>query len=106
MNKTRATIVALASLFVLNSWGATLTSAIGGSVIDDSGKAVAGARVLINFALPAGAAKFTAPPVVTGALITVVTADGNGIFQVPVLPAGQYIACAEAAAPGLLDPCH
>jgi len=33
-------------------------------------------------------------------------ADSSGAFTIPTLPAGQYIACAEATTPGLLDPCH
>ncbi len=106
MTRRRGTIFTFIFLFALRSWGVSLPGAIGGSVIDDSGRPVSGARVLINLAPPAGAARFTSPPVETGALVTVVTADANGIFQVPVLPAGQYIACAESAAPGLLDPCH
>jgi hypothetical protein len=52
-----------------------------GTVADDSGHPIPGARVLISYA-----------PSINPA--------------VDALPPAQYIACAETAAPGYLDPCH
>jgi len=76
-----------------------------GSVVDDSGKPVAGARVLISHA-PSVPPPFPAPPVLTGPLATTASPDATGAFRVDNLSPGQYIACAETTAPGFLDPCH
>jgi hypothetical protein len=76
-----------------------------GSVVDESGHPVAGARVLISYA-PSVKPPVPAPPVITGPLAAMVTADANGIFHVDSLAPDQYIACAETATPGFLDPCH
>lgn len=78
---------------------------VAGSVMDDSGHAVAGARVLISHAASI-APPIAAPPVITGALAAAVVADAGGSFQAGGLAPGQYVACAEATAPGYLDPCH
>ena len=76
-----------------------------GSVVDDSGRGIAGARVLVSYAssiMP----PFVAPPVVTGPLAAMVNSDVKGGFRVDDLAPGRYIACAEAPASGVLDPCH
>ena len=76
-----------------------------GSIVDDSGRGVAGARVLVSYAssiMP----PFVAPPVVTGPLAAMVNSDANGGFRVDGLTPGRYIGCAEAPASGVLDPCH
>jgi len=80
--------------------------AVTGSVVDDDGKPVAGARVLISHAPPTSTRPFIAPPVVTGPLATMVVADARGSFSADGLAPGQYIACAETTEQGLLDPCH
>src|SRR5712692_3293707 len=82
------------------------TSGLTGSVVDDSGKPVAGARVLISRPPPSGTPRFIAPPVITGPLVATVVADVSGSFRADNLAPGQYIACAETTAPGFLDPCH
>jgi hypothetical protein len=78
---------------------------IAGSVVDDSGRPVAGARVLISQA-PSVSHSIAAPPVITGPLAASVTSDSTGNFHADGLVPAQYILCAEASAPGLLDPCH
>src|SRR5271157_2356007 len=79
--------------------------AVQGYVLDEAGKAVVGASVSISQALPAGVARTAAPPVITGPQITTSVTDAKGVF-LAALPAGDYVACANAAAPGLLNPCH
>jgi hypothetical protein len=86
--------------------GTAAGPALIGTVVDDTGKPVSGAGALISYALPAGPGQPAVPSVVTGALAATATADAQGVFNVPSLPPGQYIACAETVAPGLLDPCH
>jgi hypothetical protein len=78
---------------------------ITGAVVDDTGHAVAGARILINYG-PSVKPPVAAPPVITGPLAATVVADASGSFRADYLPPGQYIACAQATAPGFLDPCH
>jgi len=80
-------------------------SSVTGSVVDDSGHPIAGARVLISYA-PSIKPPTAAPPVIAGSLAAMVTADNNGTFLAGGLGPGQYIACAETTAPGYLDPCH
>lgn len=81
------------------------TGNLTGSVVDDSGNPVPGARVLINYA-PSIKPPFPAPPVITGPLAATVVPDSSGSFRVANLPPGDYIACAETTASGFLDPCH
>lgn len=81
------------------------SGAVTGSVVDDTGKPFAGARVLISYA-PTIRTPVAAPPVVTGALAATIGADGSGSFRTDSLPPGQYVACAETTTPGYLDPCH
>ena len=88
------------SLLVAGS-GGSLT----GSVGDDSGHPVAGARVLISYA-PSIKPPVPAPPVMTGPLAAMITAHANGTFHADSLAPGQHMACAEASTPGYLDPCH
>ena len=76
-----------------------------GSVVDDSGHPVAGARVLISYA-PSVKAPIPAPPVITGSLAAMVTSDASGAFHADGLAPDQYVACAETSTPGYLDPCH
>jgi hypothetical protein len=104
---TLATVLPLAFLLALNSRGAPTATApaVAGSVADDSGNPVAGARVFIDAAPPAAAAQFAAPPVITGKQVAMVASGSSGAFSVRNLPPGQYIACAEAPTQGLLDPC-
>jgi hypothetical protein len=104
--RTRRTLAVATFLLAVQSWAATSPAAVQGSILDDTGKPVAGARVLIAATLPADGPHFAAPPVITGPLVTSVTADSEGAYSVASLPAGQYVACAEAATQGLLDPCH
>jgi len=80
-------------------------NSVTGSVVDDSGHSIAGARVLISYA-PSIKPPAAAPPVITGPLAAMVTADNNGAFLASGLAPGQYIACAETTGPGYLDPCH
>lgn len=81
------------------------TGSLIGSVVDDGGKPVAGARVLISYATSIKS-PIPAPPVVTGPLAATVTADATGTFHADGLAPDQYIACAETSTPGYLDPCH
>ena len=83
----------------------TATGGVTGSVADDTGRPVAGARVVISSA-PSIKIPISAPPVITGPSAAMVTADSNGSFQASGLAPGQYIACAEAPVQGFLDPCH
>jgi hypothetical protein len=99
-------LIAGALTAMVPSWAASTAGTVAGSVIDDSGRPVGGARVLISQALPAPLRQFTPPPVIAGPSVTMVATDSNGIFSVAGLPDGQYVACAEVSAPGLLDPCH
>jgi hypothetical protein len=80
-------------------------TSVTGSVVDDSGHSVAGSRVLISYA-PSIKSTVSAPPVITGSLAAMVTADATGTFHADGLAPGQYIACAETLTPGYLDPCH
>ena len=105
-NNSRFWLLMLMALAAISAWANTTPIAVEGTVLDDTGKPVAGARVLIAAALPANAPHFTAPPVITGPLATSTTSDSKGAFTIAALPAGQYIACAEVATTGLLDPCH
>jgi hypothetical protein len=89
----------------IHSWAVVPTGKVFGSVVDDSGNPVARAQVFINAAPPAAAPHFASPPVVTGKQVAIAASDSSGAFSVGNLPPGQYIACAEAPAPGLLDPC-
>jgi hypothetical protein len=100
-------VVALAALsthFLLAANGNS-NGGLKGSVVDDSGHPVAGARVLVSYASSIKT-PIAAPPVITGPLAAAVSADVNGSFQVDTLPPGQYIACAETLTLGYLDPCH
>src|SRR5258708_126955 len=106
LNRPGLATLTLVILVVVRSWAATTNGTVEGTVIDDTGKPVASAHVLISSAPFAGASHFTPPPVVTGPLAATATSDSHGAFSVSTLPAGQYIACAEVVAPGLLDPCH
>ncbi len=76
-----------------------------GSVVDDNGRPVPGARVLIS-QTPSVKHSIKAPPVVTGPLAATVTSDSDGNFRASGLAPAQYILCAKAPNPGLLDPCH
>lgn len=95
-----AAIMALSTYFLLAA-----NASVTGTVTDDSGHAVPGARILISYA-PSVKALVTAPPVITGPLAATVTADVNGAFHADGLAPGQYIACASTTSPGYLDPCH
>jgi hypothetical protein len=106
-NIAPAIVLGLTGLLTIHSWAATttITGTASGSVADDSGNPIAGARVFINSALPATSPHFAAPPVITGKQVAMVASDSTGAFTVGNLPPGQYIACAEAPTQGLLDPC-
>ena len=93
-------------LFAVQSLAASTAGSLQGSVVDDGGTPVGGARVTISYALPQYAPHQAAPPVVTGPLAATAVADARGLFNIASLPPGQYVACAEATAPGLLNPCH
>jgi hypothetical protein len=101
----RATALALASLLAFRSWAASTTGTVQGSVTDDSGGTVAGARVLISYAASANSPHPSSAPTITGPIAARVQSDLNGQFSAVPLPAGQYVACAEASTPGLLNPC-
>ena len=102
----RTIFICFTPLFALNVGAATVNGSIHGSVIDDTGKPVAGARVVISYSLPSAARKFTAPPVITGPFAQDAMTDSTGGFEVAAIRAGQYTACAQTLAPGLLDPCR
>jgi len=80
-------------------------SSLTGLVVDDSGKPIAQARLLISLS-PSVTHKISAPPVITGPLAATVYSDGAGNFRADGLAPGQYIVCAEASELGFLDPCH
>lgn len=102
----RSTLKCVLVLGILGShWMSAANTSVSGTVVDDSGRAVPGARVLISYP-PSVKAPVTAPPVVTGALAATITADAHGAFHADGLIPGQYIACASATSPGYLDPCH
>jgi hypothetical protein len=105
-------LVALLLFLLLGGFSAALaqqqTSAFGavrGVVHDDAGNSVVGARVFVATALPAAAARVSAPPTITGQLMASANTDSTGAF-VAFVPVGAYIACAQAPTQGLLDPCH
>jgi len=98
--------IGVLGLFCSSATAGAGAGAVSGLVLDDSGRPVAAARVLIAHAAVAGAPALPAPPVVTGALATVLVADTTGSFHAAGLAAGQYVACAENTSQGLLDPCH
>jgi hypothetical protein len=77
-----------------------------GTVVDDAGKPVVHARVFISRALPATTVRPAAPPVFTGPHVITTMTDRQGQFISGHLAAGNYVACAQFAAQGLLDPCH
>ena len=81
------------------------STSVAGSVVDDSGAPVPGARLLISYA-PSVKSPVTAPPVITGTLAAMVMSDATGAFHADAFAPGQYIACAETLTPGYLDPCH
>lgn len=85
---------------------ATGGGTLAGSVLDNTGRPVAGAHVLINHAPSIAAAHLSAPPTITGPLAATVVASSQGTFSVGALSPGEYIVCAEVSTPGLLDPCH
>ena len=99
-------IFVFASVFCLNCWASTVNGRIQGKVVDDTGRPVGGARVVIARALPPDAPHVAAPPVITGPLAATAAADAAGTFEIDAIRAGTYVACAQSAAPGLLDPCH
>jgi len=104
-NGTRGTVLALALLLALPAWAASTTGTVQGSVNDDSGGTVAGAHVLISYAAPANAPHPSSAPTITGPIAGRADADLSGQFTATALPPGQYVACAEALTPGLLNPC-
>lgn len=85
---------------------AVTTGEVQGSVVDEAGRPVSNARVLINKALPASSPRPLAPPIITGPQVTARQADASGRFQAGGLPPGQYVFCAQTTVQGLLDPCH
>jgi hypothetical protein len=86
-------------------WAASTTGTVSGSVTDDSGSIVAGAGVLISYAAPANAPHSSSAPTIAGPIAARVQSDSSGQFGAAALPPGQYVACAEASTPGLLNPC-
>jgi uncharacterized GH25 family protein len=79
--------------------------AVRGTVVDDSGKPVVGARVFINQALAVALAVSTGSPVIAGPQANSATTDANGQFTA-FLKSGNYVACAQIAVSGLLDACQ
>jgi hypothetical protein len=104
-NGTLGTVLALSLLLALPLWAASTTGTLQGSVTDDSGGTVAGARVLISYAAPANAPHSSSGPTMTGPIAARAQSDSSGEFTATALPPGQYVACAEALTPGLLNPC-
>jgi len=103
-----ASLLFLAIPGLLHAQLQNATPQVAGSVVDDAGKPVAAARVLISHSiLSAGSPHFTAPPTVTGPLAATTVSDGTGNFTAINLAPGQYVACAQTTTQGgLLDPCH
>ena len=99
-------IFVFASIFCLNGWASTVNGRIQGKVVDDTGRPVGGARVVIARALPPDAPHVAAPPVITGPQAATATTDASGSFRIDAVRAGAYVACAQTLAQGLLDPCH
>lgn len=64
------------------------------------------ARIFISRALSSALPHVSGAPVITGPLVKTTMTDDNGQFVAAYLPDGSYVVCAQAAAPGLLDPCH
>jgi hypothetical protein len=91
---------------LLSQTGVPTPGVVSGSVVDDAGKPVALARIFINQALPASTPRPAAPPVITGPHVITTMTDYQGNFVTGHLPAGNYVACAQYANQGLLDPCH
>ena len=98
-------LFAISIILPIHSFAAG-TGTVAGSVVDSTGRPVAGAHVLINHAPSIAAPHLSAPPVITGALVATAVTSSQGIFSVGALSPGQYIVCAEVSTPGLLDPCH
>lgn len=90
----------------LTAWPATIDGSVGGTVVDNVGVPVPGARVVLSRALSPNPTKASGPPTITGPRIAVVTADLLGRFSAPAIPGGSYVACAQAPVEGFLDPCH
>ena len=104
-NGKSSAILALLFLLALHSRVFAATGTVLGSVADDNGNPVAGARVFVSSAPPGTAPQFAVPPVITGKQVATTASDSSGAFSVGNLPPGQYIVCAEAPTQGLLDPC-
>lgn len=98
--------IAMMAIIVIQSLSGAGSATLTGLVVDDSGKPVAGAHVSISHAPIAAMPRFAAPPVLTGPLAATVVADASGVFHAEGLAPDQYIACAQSAGPGFLDPCH
>ena len=99
-------VLCFAPLLAMNGFAATVNGTVKGTVVDDTGKPVSGARVFISHALPSTARKSVGPPTITGAIAGSVLADSSGSFEATGIRAGDYVACAQTTAQGLLDPCH
>jgi len=85
---------------------AQVPGSVSGTVVDNAGKPVVHARIFISRALPSTTARPAAPPVITGPRVITTMTDHTGAFLSGHLPAGDYVACAQFPAQGLLDPCH
>ena len=94
-------------IFCTAAWSATIDGSVRGTVVDNTGVPVPGARVVLSHALASSSAsaKFAGPPTITGPRAAAVTADLLGRFTATI-PGGSYVACAQAPVEGFLDPCH
>ncbi len=78
------------------SWGQgvpLVTGAVQGTVVDDSGAALANAKVLLRAVDPSS--RFTANTVTSSI----------GAFNMKAIPAGRYVLCARPASSGHMDSC-
>jgi hypothetical protein len=108
--QTKMTVIVTAALLInvsiMGQSTGQIPGSVSGTVVDDSGKPVVGARIFISQALPASAPRPAAPPVITGPHVITTMTDYRGMFMTGHLLAGDYIACAQAPAQAVLDPCH
>ncbi len=73
-------LLAMSAIIPFHSFAAG-GGTLAGSVVDSTGRPVAGAHVLVNHAPSIAASHLTAPPVITGSLAATAVASSKGTFS-------------------------